>query len=61
MTFALVAFLMIGCEIHAFHIDARLSYDDCMSAVSQGVDAIDIAPGLTVDATGAALVCEIEA
>jgi hypothetical protein len=61
MKFALVAYLILNGDIHAFTLDEHLTYDDCQAAIMGGVKSADIVPGLSVDLSRAPLVCEIEA
>lgn len=60
MKFALIAFLILNGENHAFILDEHLTYDDCQAAIDGGVKSADIVPGLSVDLTGAPLVCELQ-
>lgn len=60
MHFSLIAFLILNGEIHAFKMDENLTYDDCHAAIVAGVSRADIVPGVTVDLSGAPLVCQIE-
>ncbi|TCU34103.1 hypothetical protein [Rhizobium azibense] len=60
MTFAFLAFLAINGEIHTFVLDQHLSYSDCQTAIHKGVKAAEIIPGVTIDLSGAPLVCELE-
>lgn len=60
MTFALIAYVLLTGEPHAYVLDSALTYEDCMDAVSIGALAVEFTDGTRVDLDGAPLVCELE-
>lgn len=60
MKFALVAYAVLSGDIHSFVMDSGLTYRECMQAVQEGVTVANIVPGVTIDLSGAPLVCELE-
>lgn len=55
-TFLLIALL----NGQAYGLDSRLSADDCIGAIQQGVEHIQISETETVPAKGAILACQAE-
>lgn len=60
MKFALVAYAILSGDIQSFVMDSGLTYRECMHAIKQGVTVAEIVPGVSIDLSGAPLVCELE-
>ncbi len=61
LTFTLAAFLALSNgEVHEFDLDTGLTYEDCLSAVSPGRLASDIAWNGKPNVKEFAVVCKLE-